>query len=86
MEMTERNKDAQEPQAGRPTEDGGNDAAALHIPAPQPPAKPPRRTLVYPVLLDDGYMAQVVIPFDLSAAECQRMTAFLAALVVPWRV
>lgn len=77
---------AQEPQAGGPTEDGGNDAAALHIPAPQPPAKPPRRTLVYPVLLDDGYMAQVVIPFDLSAAECQRMTAFLAALVVPWRV
>lgn len=77
--------EAQEPQAGGPTEDGGNDAAALHIPAPQPPAKPPRRTLAYPVQLDDGYLAQVVIPIDLSAAECKRMTRFLEALVVPWR-
>jgi len=48
-------------------------------------AKQPRRTLAYPILLDDNYMAQVVIPFDLSASECQRMTAFLNALVVPWR-
>ena len=34
---------AQEPQVGGPTEDGGKDAAASHIPAPQPPTKPPPR-------------------------------------------
>lgn len=75
----------QEPQAGGPTEDGRKEAVALHEPAPQPPAKPPRRTIAYPVVMDDGYIAQVVIPFDLGAAECKRMTKLLEALVVPWR-
>jgi hypothetical protein len=44
-----------------------------------------RRTLVYPIMLDDGYIGQLVIPADLSADECRRITEFLASLVVPWR-
>lgn len=72
-------------QTGAPTEDGGNEAAALHTPAPQAPVKPPRRWAAYPLPLEDGFLAQVVLPLDLSAAEAARLQRFIAALVVPWR-
>lgn len=67
-------------------EDGGKDAAALHTPAPQAPVKPPRRWAAYPLPLADGFLAQVVLPLDLSATEAARLQQFIAALVVPWRV
>jgi hypothetical protein len=53
--------------------------------APQAPVKPPRRWAAYPLPLEDGFMAQVVLPLDLSAAEAQRLQHFIAALVAPWR-
>ena len=73
-------------QTGAPHEDGGKDAAALHIPAPQAPVKTPRRCAAYPLPLEDGFLAQVVLPLDLRAAEAARLQQFMAALVVPWRV
>jgi hypothetical protein len=76
---------AQEPQTGGPTEDGGNEAADLHPPAPQPPAKPPRHTLCLPVPLDDKYLAQLVIPADLGRSEMLRLRRVLWSLAVPWR-
>jgi hypothetical protein len=51
----------------------------------QRPAKAHRRTVVYPICLDDGYMGQIVIPYDLNDDESQRLQAFIAALVVPWQ-
>lgn len=55
-------------------------------PAPQEQVKPPRRWAAYPLPLDDGFMAQVVLPLDLSPSEAKRLQQFIAALVVPWRV
>ena len=43
----------------------------------------PRRAGVYPLPMA-GFMAQLVIPIDLSEAEAARLSAFIKALVVPW--
>ena len=75
----------EERRVGGPTEDSGNDAAALHIPAPQPPAKPTRRTLVLPIPLEDGYMSQLLLPADLGRREMLRLRRLLWSLAVPWR-
>ena len=45
----------------------------------------PRKQLVYPVVLDDGYMAQLVLPYDLSKTEVLRLRRLLWSLAVPWR-
>ncbi len=47
--------------------------------------KPQRRCAVYPLPLEDGFMAQLVLPLDLSAAESARLQQVISALVVPWR-
>lgn len=67
--------------------DGGNEAATLHIPASQPPVTPPkpRVGLAIPIVLDDGWLAQVVIPRDMSRREMLRMRRLLWTLAVPWR-
>jgi hypothetical protein len=72
--------------AGSPV-DGGNEAATLHIPASRPAATPPTPRLGFaiPVVLDDGWLAQVVIPRDMSRAEMLRMRRVLWTLAVPWR-
>lgn len=48
--------------------------------------KPPRRCAAFPVPLEDGFMAQLVIPLDLSANEASRLQELIATLVVPWRM
>ena len=75
----------EERRVGGPTEDGGNDAVALHIPAPQPPTKPARKTMIMPVLLEDGYQAELVLPVDLGRREMLRLRRLLWSLAVPWR-
>jgi hypothetical protein len=72
--------------AGPPV-DGGNEAAPLHTPAARPAATPPkpRPGLAIPVVLDDGWLAQVVIPRDMSRAEMLRLRRVLWTLAVPWR-
>ncbi len=61
--------------------DGENEAAT---PRPATPPKP-RPGLAIPVLLDDDWLAQVVIPRDMSRSEMLRMRRVLWTLAVPWR-
>lgn len=75
----------QEPQSTAPAVDSGNEAADLHPPAPQAVEKPPRRTLVLPVPLEDKFLAQLVLPLDMSRAEMLRLRRLLWTLAVPWR-
>jgi hypothetical protein len=67
-------------------EGGGKNAVALHYLATQPPAKPLRRWAAYPLPLEDGFLAQVVLPLDLSPSEARRIQELIATLVVPWRM
>lgn len=41
-----------------------------------------RQTLVYPFPLG-GYMAQLVIPRDLTQAEAERLCEFIRSLAIP---
>lgn len=67
--------------------DGVNEAATLHIPASRPPVTPPkpRAGLAMPIVLDGGFLAQIVIPRDMSRREMLRMRRVLWTLAVPWR-
>jgi hypothetical protein len=42
-----------------------------------------RATIVYPMVLADQFMAQLVLPRDLSRIECNRICAMLNTLVMP---
>ena len=44
----------------------------------------PIGTMVYPIPIRPGYLAQLVVPMDLSKQEAERLSEFLRALVVPW--
>jgi len=43
-----------------------------------------RLGLAIPVVLDDGWMAQVVVPRDMSRSEMLRLRRVLWTLAVPW--
>ena len=73
----------EEKQSTAPTMDSGNEAEDLHTPAPQVVEKP-RQTLVLPVPLDRKYLAQLVIPADMSRAEMLRLRRLIWTLAVPW--
>jgi hypothetical protein len=45
----------------------------------------PRRTLVIPVPLEDRFVAQLVLPIDMSRDEMLRLRRILWSLAVPWR-
>jgi len=75
----------QESQSTAPAMDGGNDAAALHIPAPQAVEKRPRRALAIPIPLEDRFLAQLVIPADMSRAEMLRLRRVIWTLAAPWK-
>lgn len=50
---------------------------------PQPPR--PTQTLVLPFPLRKGYLAQVVVPRDLTKDEAERLSAFVTSLAQPER-
>lgn len=56
-----------------------------HQEATRTTVKPQRRCAVYPLPLEDGFVGQLVLPLDLSAAEAARLQQVISALVVPWR-
>ena len=41
-----------------------------------------RQTLVYPYQMDGRYMAQLIIPRDMSVNEADRLCAFIRSLAV----
>ena len=45
----------------------------------------PRQTLVFPIQLEDRFMAQLVLPMDMSRTEMLRLRRLLWTLAVPWR-
>lgn len=50
---------------------------------PLPDVAPPRATVVYPVPMERKYMGQLVLPRDLTQAECDRLCEMLKTLVMP---
>ena len=75
----------QELQSTAPAMDSGNEAADLHHPALQAVEKPPRRTLVLPIPLENKFIAQLLIPADMGRGEMLRLRRVLWTLAVPWR-
>lgn len=65
-----------------PATSGEKDGDQTTVPAPRAKVKP-RASLCLPIILDGGYMAQIIIPADMSRTEMLRMRRVIWTLAVP---